>query len=456
MPIVAARRGDDAGARARAADQSVLRSRALARRPEGRVRRARRRLRRVGARRRRRGARDDARRSSNRSRSGRPTAGGSPTSRRAALASRSTCTTSTTNTETALTTGTRRRICRRCFRPTASRIAFLRNRRELRVLDLEIERRSRVLATGTFADTIDSPSRSGRPTAGGSRSSRSARRRSPTSQLVPLAGGGRRGRSVSSRTSSRTRSPGAATGRTCSSTRGQRTEHGQLARVDLTLRTPKFREDLFRDLFSRAAPTRADEPAPTAPAPGTHRANPATPEPRNPRRPSGTSDTRLRRHPPAACPSSRSASTSTTSSISPDGKTAVVIAADGGPDRISTRTRSTSWRPSGPVARQLTTTPGGKSNPQFTPDSREVYFLDAGRIQIVDRRAARSRGRSTSRPSSRSTSRPRSSRCFSRPGRCCATTSSIAKFNGVELGGVARDATASASPRRARPTKCAG
>ena len=31
---------------------------------------------------------------------------------------------------------------------------------------------------------------------------------------------------------------------------GQRTEVPQLARVDLILRTPKFREDQFRDLFN--------------------------------------------------------------------------------------------------------------------------------------------------------------------------------------------------------------
>jgi tricorn protease len=36
------------------------------------------------------------------------------------------------------------------------------------------------------------------------------------------------------------------------------------------------------------------------------------------------------------------------------------------------------------VARQLTSTPGGKSNAQFTPDSREVYFLQQGRIQVIN------------------------------------------------------------------------
>ena len=36
-----------------------------------------------------------------------------------------------------------------------------------------------------------------------------------------------------------------------------------------------------------------------------------------------------------------------------------------------------------PVARQLTTTATDKADPQFTADSKEVYYLDAGRISIV-------------------------------------------------------------------------
>jgi tricorn protease len=41
--------------------------------------------------------------------------------------------------------------------------------------------------------------------------------------------------------------------------------------------------------------------------------------------------------------------------------------------------------PSGPtVTRQITSTPGGKSAPQFTPDGKEVFFLDRGRIQAAE------------------------------------------------------------------------
>jgi len=57
----------------------------------------------------------------------------------------------------------------------------------------------------------------------------------------------------------------------------QRTEAGQLARVDLTLRVPKFREDQFRDLFQDETPRPAVPATPAAPKPATP--DPAAPEP---------------------------------------------------------------------------------------------------------------------------------------------------------------------------------
>ena len=50
---------------------------------------------------------------------------------------------------------------------------------------------------------------------------------------------------------------------------GQRTEVSQLARVDLTLRTPKFREDQFRDLFNEENPRVKPAPADVSPKPAT-------------------------------------------------------------------------------------------------------------------------------------------------------------------------------------------
>ena len=48
---------------------------------------------------------------------------------------------------------------------------------------------------------------------------------------------------------------------------GQRTEPGQLARVDLVLRTPKFREDRFRSLFEQETPKPKPATAPSSEPP---------------------------------------------------------------------------------------------------------------------------------------------------------------------------------------------
>jgi hypothetical protein len=69
--------------------------------------------------------------------------------------------------------------------------------------------------------------------------------------------------------------------------------------------------------------------------------------------------------------------------ISPDGKTAVVIASMAGQTNLYSYSLDdvTTERP---VARQITTTAGGKADAQFMPDGKEVVYLDAGRIQIAN------------------------------------------------------------------------
>ena len=181
---------------------------------------------------------------------------------------------------------------------------------------------------------------------------------------------------------------------------GQRTEVAQLARVDLILRTPKFREDQFRDLFNEdqqprrpgtpTAPT--DEVPPKPPA----KADEVSPKPATP-----PVDTRRRRR--------RTARRSEESKkleivfdnirqrlsliptgvdvgeafISPDGKTAVMIAGAAGQQNLYSWSLDETARER-PVARQLTTTAGAKADVSFTPDSKEVFYLDDGRIQAVN------------------------------------------------------------------------
>jgi C-terminal processing protease CtpA/Prc len=78
-----------------------------------------------------------------------------------------------------------------------------------------------------------------------------------------------------------------------------------------------------------------------------------------------------------------------TVAISPDGKLALVSAAAAGQTNLYTYPLDELGER--PVARQLTTSAAAKSGAQFSPDSKEVYYLEGGRIQIatVERRESR-------------------------------------------------------------------
>ncbi|HVD93708.1 MAG TPA: hypothetical protein VNC21_15535, partial [Vicinamibacterales bacterium] len=161
---------------------------------------------------------------------------------------------------------------------------------------------------------------------------------------------------------------------------GQRTEVSQLARVDLTLRTPKFREDQFRDLFN-------EEQAPRRPASPT--APPGDDSPKSDAAKTGPTEAGAKKPVEIVFDNIRQRLSLVPSGldvgeafISPDGKTAVLIAGAAGQQNLY------SWSldetaPDRPVAKQLTATAGAKSDVSFTPDSKEVFYLDAGRIQAV-------------------------------------------------------------------------
>ena len=65
--------------------------------------------------------------------------------------------------------------------------------------------------------------------------------------------------------------------------------------------------------------------------------------------------------------------------ISPDGKTAVLVATAAGQENLYSYSLDELAREA-PVARQLTSTAGRKDDVQFTPDSKEVFYLDRGNI----------------------------------------------------------------------------
>ena len=185
---------------------------------------------------------------------------------------------------------------------------------------------------------------------------------------------------------------------------GQRTESNQLARVDLLPRTPRFREDQFRDLFKEetpktVTPATRQENRPPSPEPTRDAPTPAptqTPSPAPAASPSPS---------PAASPEEKRASSKNVQvvfddirrrlsllpvgvdvsyqTISPDGKWVLMIASTATQENLYIFPLDELSRDP-QVAKQLTATTGGKSWAQFTPDSKEVFYLENGRINVVN------------------------------------------------------------------------
>ncbi|PYS97097.1 MAG: peptidase S41 [Acidobacteria bacterium] len=206
---------------------------------------------------------------------------------------------------------------------------------------------------------------------------------------------------------------------------GQRTEPGQLARVDLIPRTPRFREDQFRDLFKEETPknvsptlrrqennpqspvpppgTPPQTPTPTptqTPAPTPSPSETTTPAPSPTQSPTpGRTPQPLVVAPGGAKPTDKPVEIVfdgirrrlsllpvgvdvSYQTVSPDGKWILMIAgAENETNLYLFSLDELSREPS--VARQLTSTPGFKTDAQFSPDSQQVFYVENGRIQIA-------------------------------------------------------------------------
>ena len=261
------------------------------------------------------------------------------------------------------------------FAPDGKSVAFVRGGTELRVLDLA-SKQERSLATGIIADPVSL----GHPIAwspdGKWLAFFNAGARGFTNvSVVPAAGGEARPVSFLAN--------GNATGVAWSPDgtfllfdTNQRTEVSQLARVDLILRTPKFREDQFRDLFNEESPRKP------APSPETATKSEPAPAPAPAAAPPKVNtnivfdDIRQRL---SLLPTGLDVGEAF---ISPDGKTVVMIAGAAGQQNLYSWSLDETARER-PVARQLTTTAGNKSDVSFSPDGKEAYYLDDGRVQAV-------------------------------------------------------------------------
>lgn len=184
---------------------------------------------------------------------------------------------------------------------------------------------------------------------------------------------------------------------------GQRTEQSQLARIDLVPRTPHFREDQFRELFREEAPPRVTP---------LRQQNPR--ELQQPTTPSRQTDSAAAPSPDSlatdSSPQRRSATRTTTRTtprvnivldnirerlsllpvqvdvsdveVSPDGKHALLTASAAGQTNLYVYPLDDLLKDP-PVARQLTSTAGRKSDAQWSADGKDVFYLEDGRISVV-------------------------------------------------------------------------
>jgi Tol biopolymer transport system component/C-terminal processing protease CtpA/Prc len=293
-----------------------------------------------------------------------------------------------TETETQLTRGSGQDASP-VFSPDGKLLAFIRNSRALMVLDVETKQEREVAKL--YAD----PS----PLLGGDALEWSPdgkwlafltvapETRSYTNvNVVPAAGGAAKPISFLANSNSGTLvwSPD---GSFILFDTGQRTEDGAIARIDLKLRTPKFREDQFRDLFKQENPK--ERPVQPGPAPAVSPAPTAAPSPATDKKeeskPTEIVFEDIRRRLSYINTGLNNGS----AVISPDGKTLLVLASAEG--QFNIYTMPLDELATDQSARQLTSTPGFKSQAQFSPDSKEVYFLENGRVNIVtlDRREVR-------------------------------------------------------------------
>ncbi len=287
------------------------------------------------------------------------------------------------------------------FAPDGKSVAFVRGGTELHIVDLD-SKKERTLAKGIIADTVGI----GRPVAwspdGKWLAYFSEGTRGFTNvAVVPSAGGESRQISFLANANA-TGVTWAPDGTFLLFDTGQRTEQGQLARVDLILRTPKFREDQFRDLFDTTTqnPDTPRRPAPDPAKPATAPADEVSTKSNDSDRTRSTKSEESVKPPkpvdivfdnirqrltlvPAGLDIGEAF-------ISPDGKTLVMIAGAAGQQNLYSWSLDELARER-PVAKQLTTTAGPKADVSFSPDSKEVYYLDEGRIQAVtlDKREVR-------------------------------------------------------------------
>lgn len=172
----------------------------------------------------------------------------------------------------------------------------------------------------------------------------------------------------------------------------QRTENTRIARIDLIPQRPKFREDVFQQMFVDQTTAPSSPVNPAVPRPTTERA-PALPD---------TSKKTVVKTASATTPTAKKTTVQIvtegirqrlnllpvdldvrTMDLSKDGKLLLITASVAGQSNLFTYPLD-DLSAERAVLKQITSTPGGKSDAQFSADGREVFYLEQGRIQSVN------------------------------------------------------------------------
>ena len=176
---------------------------------------------------------------------------------------------------------------------------------------------------------------------------------------------------------------------------GQRTESYQIARIDLQPRTPKFPEDQFRDLF-QAEPPSKPEPEPKDVAKAAESKDQKDGKDGKDQK----EDKKDKKTPPVDIVFDGIRQRASflplgfdvdRQALSPDGKWLVFTAAIGGQTNLYAYSLEEPAKEAA-VPKQLSATAGDKSSLAFTPDSKEVYYLDGPSLQAVALDSAKPRG----------------------------------------------------------------
>lgn len=266
------------------------------------------------------------------------------------------------------------------FSPDGKSLAFIRGAKELRVMDMAAKT-ERVVATGYFERP---PLISDRPFAWSPDGKWLAYMSVGENQfknlhIASVDGGNARPASFLANVFNNTVS-WSPDGAFMLFDSGQRTESTQLARVDLIPRTPRFREDQFRDLFREETPRNVSpanrpeqRPTETAPSPSPEEKPAGGPKPVQ------VVFEGIRRR-LSFLPLGLDVGSQT---ISPDGKWVALVASAANQLNLYIYPLDELAREPA-VAKQLTSTPGFKRWVQFSPDSKEIFFIENGRIGVVN------------------------------------------------------------------------